>query len=109
MQLKLQIADALRNSPLVWKSHAVGLRLKSFTQPTVEDELLTLAQSYRRWPSRSLERRLAPWLTPERAAIWREKRIGWTRYREQLTSKTLTKSLVLKAPGGDGEKGVLYV
>ena len=109
MQLKLRIADALRNSPLVWKSHAIGLRLKSFTQPAVEDKLLTLAQSYRRWPSRSLERRLAPWLTPERAAIWREKRIGWTRYREQLTSKTLTKSLVLKAPGGDGEKGVLYV
>ena len=109
MQLKLQIADALRNSPLVWKTHAIGLMLKSFTQPTVEDKLLTLAQSYRRWPSRSLERQLAPWLRPERATIWREKRIGWARYRKQIASETLTKSLILKAPGADSEKGVLYV
>jgi glycosyltransferase involved in cell wall biosynthesis len=109
MHLKLPIADALRNSSLVWKSLAIGLTLKSFTQPKVEDKLLTLAQSYRRWPSRSTERRLAPWLNTERAAIWREKKIGWTRYRKQLSSPTLIKSLILKAPGADGEKGVLYV
>ncbi len=108
MPLKLQIADALRNSPAVWKFHAVGLRLKSFTQPKVEDKLLTLAQSYRRWPS-PLERRLASWLTAERAVIWREKRIGWARYCKQFASPTLTKSLILKDPGTDGEKGVLYV
>jgi glycosyltransferase involved in cell wall biosynthesis len=109
VQLKLQIADVLRNSPAIWKLHAVGLRLKSFTQPKADDKLLTLARAYRRWPSRSLERRLAPWLTAEQAAIWREKRIGWTRYRPQLTSEKLTKSLILKAPGAGGEKGVLYV
>lgn len=109
MQLKLQIGDTLRNSSAVWKLHAVWLRLKSSTQPKAEEKLLTLAQSYRRWPSHSVERRLAPWLTPERAAIWREKRIGWTRYRQQLASEKLTKSLILKAPGADGEKGVLYV
>jgi len=109
LQLKLQIADALRNSPAIWKLHAVGLRLKSFTQSKVDDKLLTLAQSYRRWPSRSLERQLAPWLSPEHATIWREKQIGWSRYREQLASDKLTKSLILKPPGVGGEKGVLYV
>ena len=109
MQLKLQIADTLRNSPAIWKLHAVGLRLKSLAQSQPEDKLLTLAQSYRRWPSRSLEQQLAPWLTPEHAAIWREKRIGWSRYRQQLSSPVITKSLILKAPGVDGEKGVLYV
>lgn len=109
MQLKLQIADALRNSSAIWKLHAVGLRLKSFTQPKTEDKLLTLAQSYRRWPSHSVERQLAPWLTAQRAAIWREKKIGWSRYHQQLASEKLTKSLILKAPGANGEKGVLYV
>jgi glycosyltransferase involved in cell wall biosynthesis len=109
VQLKLQIADALRNSPAAWKLNAVGLRLKSLAQSNPEDKLLTLAQSYRRWPSRSLERQLAPWLTPEHAKIWREKKIGWSRYHQQLTSEKLTKSLILKAPGPDGEKGVLYV
>jgi glycosyltransferase involved in cell wall biosynthesis len=109
VQLKLLIADALRNSPAAWRIHAFALRLKSFTQPKVEDKLLTLAQSYRRWPSRSTERRLAPWLNTELATIWREKKIGWSRYRKQLASPTLNKSLILKAPGTDGEKGVLYV
>lgn len=109
MRLKLQIADTLRNSSTVWKLHAAGLRLKSLTQSNPEDKLLTLAQSYRRWPSRSMERRIAPWLNTERAAIWREKKIGWSRYRKQLASPVLNKSLILKAPGADGEKGVLYV
>ncbi len=109
MQLKLQITDALRNSPAVWKFYAAGLRLKSLTQSKPEDKLLTLAQSYRRWPSRSTEQRLAPWLNTDQAAIWREKKIGWSRYRQQLASEKLTKSLILKASGANGEKGVLYV
>ncbi len=109
MQLKLQIGDALRNSSAMWKLDAVGLRLKSFTHPKAEDKLLTLAQSYRRWPSHSVEHQLAPLLSAERAAIWRDKKIGWSRYSSQLASDKLTKSLILKAPGANGEKGVLYV
>lgn len=105
MQLKLQLADALRNSPVIWKLHALALTAKSLTQPATEQRLLTLAQAYRRWPARFVERQLrqAP------PAIWREKKIGWMRYRPQIASPTLTKSLILKAPAGNGEKGVLYV
>lgn len=109
MYLRLQLADALRNSPAVWKLHAISLTAKSLTQTVAEDKLLALAQAYRRWPSRYLETRLAPWLAGERAAVWREKKIGWHRYQRQIDGKTLTKSLILKAPGSDGEKGVLYV
>lgn len=107
MQLKLRLVDAVRNSPTVWKAHAVWLAAKAGLQSA--DRLLTLAQAYRRWPARWLEWKLSPWLTPERAAVWREKKIGWMRYRQQLTSPTLNKSLILKAPGANGEKGVLYL
>src|SRR5438552_16068115 len=105
VQLKLQLADALRNSPMMWRLHAVALTAKSLTQSAPEDRLLTLAQAYRRWPSGSLESRLRR----ESAAVWREKKIGWQRYQAQIAGKTLIKSLILKAPGADGEKGVLYV
>jgi glycosyltransferase involved in cell wall biosynthesis len=108
VQLKLQMADALRNSALVWKLHALALAAKSATESAPERKLLALAQAYRRWPNRALRRRLAPWLETDRACIWREKKIGWQRYQQQTASPVLTKSLVLKAPG-NGEKGVLYV
>jgi glycosyltransferase involved in cell wall biosynthesis len=107
--LKQQLADAARNSSTVWKLHAVALRMKSLTQSKPEDKLLTLAQAYRRWPSRSLERQLTPWLTTERASIWRENKIGWSRYLQPLATAPITKGLILKAPGVNGEKGVLYV
>ena len=105
----MQLIDALRNSPATWKLHATALTLKSFAQSAPEDKLLALAQAFRRWPSRSLERRLAPWLGRERGAIWREKKIGWRRYQQRIASPTLIKSLILKVPGTGGEKGVLYV
>lgn len=55
---------------------------------------------------------LARWLTPARAPVWRENRIGWQRYEGTFADinrePALTTSLLLKEPGADGEKGVLY-
>lgn len=42
-------------------------------------------------------------------AIWREQKIGWSRYAEQLKDPALSRSVILKAPGNDGEKGVLLI
>src|ERR1041384_4592083 len=106
---RVQLIDALRNSPATWKLHATALTLKSFAQSAPEDKLLALAQAFRRWPSRSLERRLAPWLGRERGAIWREKKIGWGRFQQRNAARPLIKSLILKAPGTGGEEGVPYV
>jgi glycosyltransferase involved in cell wall biosynthesis len=52
-----------------------------------------------------------PWLREPRVSVWRTKRIGWERYYRGfggLEKKALTTSLLLKEPGPDGEKGVLY-
>ena len=61
---------------------------------------------------RRLHALLEPYLTAERGQVWREHRIGWERYYGSFgklgEQKALTKTLVLKAPGPDGEKGVLY-
>lgn len=57
-------------------------------------------------------RLLRPWLQPERAEVWRKHRIGWERYFGEIANiaedKALATTLLLKEPGRNGEKGVLY-
>jgi glycosyltransferase involved in cell wall biosynthesis len=53
---------------------------------------------------------LAPYISGSKKDFCRRNKIGWSRYYADfdLTSPELTTSLVLKAPGASGEKGVLY-
>jgi len=55
---------------------------------------------------------LAPWLAPQKVDRWRENQIGWSRYLGEFADirkqPALTTSLLLKEPGPDGEKGVIY-
>jgi glycosyltransferase involved in cell wall biosynthesis len=61
---------------------------------------------------RLLRRQLAPFLTGPQRDVSRRERVGWQRYYGSFgriaTRKALATSLVLKAPGPGGEKGVLY-
>jgi glycosyltransferase involved in cell wall biosynthesis len=55
---------------------------------------------------------LAPHLSGRAADVWRTEKIGWERFYgtfgDLKSRKALTTSLLLKAPGPNGEKGVLY-
>lgn len=57
-------------------------------------------------------RLLAPWCTCTGSERWRAARVGWSRYFSKFGNiaerKALTSSLLLKEPGPNGEKGVLY-
>lgn len=57
-------------------------------------------------------RALAPWKTQAGAECWRAEQVGWDRYRKKFgridERRALTSALLLKEPGPDGEKGVLY-
>ena len=77
--------------------------------------LASLLTACRRATTSPLRRHIASQLRPhlegEAASVWREQKIGWRRYDESfggLKKKALTTSLLLKAPGPNGEKGVLY-
>ena len=37
------------------------------------------------------------------SSLWREQKIGWSRYADQLEDPILTRTVVLKAPGENGE------
>jgi glycosyltransferase involved in cell wall biosynthesis len=43
------------------------------------------------------------------SAIWREKHIGWARYPRAAESPCINRTIVLKAPRPNGEKGVMLV
>ncbi len=110
---RLRIADALRNSRSVWQLSAVASLAKSFVASAPEHRLLLRAIAYRRaspgFVRERLESQLSPWLEAPRADVWRKGKIGWKRFEHDLASKTLNRSVILKSPAADGEKGVLYV
>ncbi len=59
-----------------------------------------------------LHRHFMPYLTGPHTEVWRDEQIGWSRmqadFGENGGRPELSTSLVLKAPGSNGEKGVLY-
>jgi glycosyltransferase involved in cell wall biosynthesis len=83
---------------------------------TDEKRLDALLKSCRRIENsasrRLLRAQLMPFLTGHKKEVARLRKVGWDRYYGSFgklqTHKALTTSLVLKAPGPNGEKGVLY-
>jgi glycosyltransferase involved in cell wall biosynthesis len=110
-----RVREYLGTSPLLNEIAGCVSLLRAgvaFRRPARYLEHLTLA--CRRLTSpylRSLASRLLRrWQDPSTAGVWRDRQIGWTRYWREydLDQRQLTTSLLLKGPGPDGEKGVLY-
>ena len=102
------VASALVN-------HLIGLGLMAramIRRHPVEARLTDLVVACRRVSApplrRILARQLRPWSEGAGAHVWRQRQLGWTRYSRELETRKLTTSLLLKGPGPDGEKGVLY-
>jgi glycosyltransferase involved in cell wall biosynthesis len=60
------------------------------------------------WLRRWLRAELGPWLCSDRAAALHAGRIAHALRRRDVAKTALTTSLLIKEPGPDGEKGVLY-
>jgi glycosyltransferase involved in cell wall biosynthesis len=60
------------------------------------------------WLRRWLRAELEPWLRSDRAEVLRAGRIADAHRRRDVAKTALTTSLLIKEPGPDGEKGVLY-
>ena len=114
IRLKAAAYDQLRHSATVSELSALSLILRSLlgtARPQRKLPFLTTALRRARRPlvRRAIESLLAPWLASPRSDLWRTAQIGWTRYRAECADPRMLKTLVLKAPSRDGEKGVLYV
>lgn len=108
--------SAMLDQPVVAWLLGAGLLLASSLPNDRERKLTLLIAASRRLQSgalfRIVRRRLKPWIAPGKADVWRDLRIGWDRYLGSFgkiaDNRLLTTSLLLKEPGADGEKGVLY-
>jgi glycosyltransferase involved in cell wall biosynthesis len=111
----VQLRERLRASAFVSEMLGLSLMLRYLVTPGRPERRLEWLAAACRVVSRPVLRRLLaylvrPWQQGDRAKIWRERQVGWTRYWRDydLQNPRLTTSLLLKAPGPGGEKGVLY-
>ena len=96
-------------------ARALLLRAK-IPRTTLPSRLALLLVAARRAQSSSTRARLRaalqPYLQGEASDVWRTEKIGWGRYYGEFgeigLQTALSTTLVLKAPGENGEKGVLY-
>lgn len=107
---------ALFDNAFVSAAMAAALLMLSDVSFSTRRKLRLLVSATRRIQTAGLRktatRLLQPWLLPPHADVWREQRIGWARYYGDVADiakdKALSTSLLLKEPGENGEKGVLY-
>jgi glycosyltransferase involved in cell wall biosynthesis len=116
MRAQARTHGVLNESRLISEAVGRAILLRAGIRPRSDARRLNdLLIACRRIASPSarqrLKREVGPWLAPDRAEEWRKARIGWDRYYREfdLAKPELHTSLLLKAPGPDGEKGVLYV
>ena len=57
----------------------------------------------------ALRGRAQSYLNGAKGTIWREQQVGWSRYPRAAESSRINRTIVLKAPRPNGEKGVLLV
>lgn len=112
-----QAAGRLSEQPLLNEAMARVLiaraRLPGTSIVPKLTSLLTACRRARTSTSRSqIKALLRPYLEGSASSIWRENRIGWERYfgdfADLSRNRAFGKTLVLKAPQKDGEKGVIY-
>src|SRR5215831_15731141 len=107
------VIDSAAVSELAAHFHLVSGTLPLQSDKRRLDALLKACRWTKLAPSRRLLRaQIERFLTGQQADLARREKVGWQRFFANFgkigTKKALTTSLVLKAPGPGGEKGVLY-
>lgn len=105
--------DAVKYSPWSSRLALAGIKARLVFDRSHVDRANLLMRAYRLAEKRSTRRTLRseahPYVLGEWKGIWRGERIGWSRYPRASESSRINRSIVLKAPGANGEKGVLLV
>ena len=92
--------------------HALWARARLARSP--EERLRTLCAAYSRLEcgvaQQSISAEIAPWIDGPQSCIWREKQIGRERHAAAIKAHGhgfVSRTVLVKAPGANGEKGVL--
>lgn len=115
LKARLQPKQILDNPLVSFMAGSAFLGASALTRKP-EKKLKLLMSATRRLENKGLQRigsrLLQPWLSPGRVETWRERKLGWGRYYGDIADirreRALSTSLLLKEPGENGEKGVIY-
>lgn len=110
----LEIHDRLRHAATLQQLAGFARLMRAGCTRPLPSRLERMADSYRLLLATgrpdAAEKQLRPFVEDsERAAIWREERIGWARSGGASEPGVLRKSLILKPRVSDREKGVLMI
>jgi glycosyltransferase involved in cell wall biosynthesis len=105
--------DSVKYSPWTAKLALAGIKARLILDRRRAARANLLVRAYRLAERRGARKRLRseahPYLLGEWKGIWRDEHIGWSRYPRAAESPRINRSIILKAPGANGERGVLLV
>jgi glycosyltransferase involved in cell wall biosynthesis len=113
--MKRALRDAfqsIKGSPLAWELFALAVLLKALFSFRCARRLQHAARSFSLSQTsftRKISHRLMAGHLGFGREIWYQNKIGWDRYAYALDQSALSRTVILKAPGDDGEKGVMIV
>ena len=112
--IKRRLNEALRYSHALRHGHGHVLWARSRLARSPAEHLSRLCSAYAQLgpgvARQSISAELSPWIDGPRAGIWREKLIGRERHASAIKALGhgfVSRTVMVKAPGDNGEKGVL--
>lgn len=112
--MKTRLREIVQYSKAGREAHAIFRRLQSAVSRSVPFRLHMLNRSYSLtnspWLRNSIIHKLEPFNEGEQSLVWSGEKVGWSRFDDALKKHPkLSRTIILKAPGENGEKGVIFV
>src|SRR5579862_4132061 len=109
----IRTKDAVKYSPPTSRLILAGTKARMYLAREDAQRAHLLMRAYRLAENKTTREALLvnarPFLNGASSAIWRDKRIGWARYPRAAESPRINRTIILKAPRSNGEKGVMLV
>lgn len=110
-RLKIKLRDKLRYSAVAAQIIVAITLLKAFLSRSTQGRLLRFARVFRLTSAASIENSVSSKIRPQidsgEAANWLASDTGWEQFQRSIDDPCARRSIVLKAPGPNGEKGVI--
>jgi len=106
----IRTKDAVKYSPRTSRLILAGTKARMYLAREDAQRAHLLMRAYRLAENKTTREALLVKARPFlNGAIWRDKRIGWARYPRAAESPRINRTIILKAPRSNGEKGVMLV
>lgn len=112
--IKQRLDEGVRYNGLLREGRGHALWARSRLAPSPAERLNTLCSAYAQLNpgvvQKSISDEIAPWIDGPKSGIWRDRQIGRERHAAAIKAHGhghVSRTVMVKAPGAGGEKGVL--